>query len=61
MPFFTKQRAIRKPIGGKDHASILIAPILFDSENLDIKLPLHLKPRGLFAHSRDLLSIVMNV
>ena len=35
MPFFTDQRALHRSIGGKDHASILIAPILFDGENLN--------------------------
>jgi hypothetical protein len=45
MPFFTEQRALHRSIGGKDHASILIAPILFDGENLNDKIPLQQKPR----------------
>jgi hypothetical protein len=45
MPFFTEQRALHRSIGGKDHASVLIAPILFDGENLNDKIPLQQKPR----------------
>jgi hypothetical protein len=41
MPFLTKESAFHCSISGEDDASILIATLFLDSENLDKKLPLH--------------------
>jgi hypothetical protein len=41
MPFFTIESAFHCSISGEDDASILIAALFFESENLDKKLPLH--------------------
>jgi hypothetical protein len=40
MAFFTKESALHCSISGEDNASILIAALFFDSEDLDKKLPL---------------------
>jgi hypothetical protein len=60
MPFFTDQRTLHKSIGGKDDASILIAPILFDGENLNDKIPLQQKPRFSIILSVQLSVLVMD-